>query len=212
MTPPTRRTDVIRLPHIALAAVVAVTLAGCTPTAEPSVINTPEIEWQTEAPVENDRYAEAARAADLGAVLAWNFHDFTIEQLSSTVTPELAEAYYENFQPLQRLTFPGPRPSSVISVTENSAGDGASVLVCRVSQGWLMTNEEPRPVADLAAGTETTYVVVTSDSGNLVVESEQPSGLSCDATEAAIGYFTPAPTIPKKIASADVRAPIGYRK
>ena len=192
------------------ALAVTALLAGCTPSSEPTVLPSTEIDWLDSAPADDDPYAAAARAADLGSVLAWNAHDFTITQLTSTVTPELAAAYYENFQPLQRLVFPGPRPSSVISVVENDSGDGAQVVLCRVSKGWQLSSDETRPIADLTAGTETTYTVVTSSAGSLVVSAEQPSGIACDATSAAVGYFEPTPVIPDKLENDDVRPPIGY--
>ena len=135
----------------------------------------------------SDRYVVATRAADLGAVLASNAHDFSIEQLSSTVSLDVAAMYYESFEPLKRFIFRGPRPAVVIETTENDAGDGARVILCRVSDGWKVEEGEARPSVDLSAGTETEYTIVTSAEGELIVDSVQPSGRACDATGAAVG-------------------------
>ena len=211
----TRTTTISAVAGVGVVLASALALAGCSPTnvpadTTPTVVDTPRIDWQNGAPSETDLYVQAARAADLGTVLAWNAHDFTIEQLSSTVTPGLAAFYFERFEPVERRAYPGPRPSTVVEVTENAAGDGALVVLCRVSEDWRVSVEHPQPEVDLTTGTETTYTVISSESGDLVVSNVEASGAVCDASSASVGYFWPTPNVPDLAETEDVRAPIGY--
>ena len=198
--------------HVALCAgillAITVPLTGCSGESDPTVVETPEIEWQDGPPADEGRFVDAARAADLGFAIAYNAHDFTVAQLTDSMSREMTILYYEAFEPAHLFAIPGPSPATVISVTENATG--AEVILCEFSVGWAVSADDPEPRLDLTAGTETTYTVVTAESGDLIVDHVQPSGLACDATGAAVGYFEPAPTIPQKLTKSDVRAPLGY--
>ena len=196
------------------AAVALLALVGCGrahEVSEPNVIATPNI-VETQAatsPLESDPHVQAIRAYLLGYVLAVNFQDFTIEQYTSTRTPEQVFSGYERFMAGEDL-FAGPRILAPLSVTPTNTG-GAVVEVCRTAKHYDMDSStgEPRPPQLRDTIQDTYFVEPSPDGGQLVVTPSEILGSSsgCSLDEASIGTFDP---LPKQLDHDDVVKPIGY--
>ncbi|UCR89984.1 hypothetical protein [Mycetocola spongiae] len=204
-------------------------LAACAPeepTPEPekpaTVINTPTQIWKDgitpSGPLEDDEWVQAVRRYEIGTALAWNTGDFTISQLTSVVEyPEDISRPYAQ-QGNAPYVYLAPRPFVVIS-SEPSPGaeppsSGRRVTICAAPQiDWILPavpfdRASPRLGNDnsgIFRAVLRTYTVGKLDNGNYDVSGG--GGDKCDATGAAIGYFDPAPTLPKTPVTKPVRQP-----
>jgi hypothetical protein len=202
------------------AAAVAITLTlggvlalSACESPGPTEVATPEIVWETPAPTGapyDDPYVEAAYAASLGFVLASNAADFTISQLTSTTTAKRIDEMYQahlarfgkdNENP---IAYVGPLPRSVISVEENPDGSGAVVRVCDISGEWYVSADHADATTEDVAPLSLRLVVV-DDGGTLKLDEVLGGDVAeCDASDAAIGRFEPAP----ELSSGSVRGPL----
>lgn len=207
----------------ALAVVaVAASLAACAPrTPTPTEIPVPEIAWQPSEPsggFVDDPYGKVVYDANLAFVLANNAHDYSITQLGDSLTTGMIDEYYESYLK-QYVTlnadpraYVGPFPRIVTDVIENTAGDGAEVVVCGASTDWYVSADHPAATSlgdDAVSGS--IFVITDPVDGRLKVASTQGTGNACDPGRGMpAGRFVPEPKPVDDIAADQVVAPIGY--
>jgi len=204
---------VIRVRTLVVLAAAGVLLAGCTPTTPdgPTVIPDPAIEAEIEptSALESDPWVQAARAADLGYILAANGGDFSIAQYTSTRSERVAKLEFGAWKTSyvtnggEPRMVPGPSVLLPIDVVEES--DGATVRFCDASSDWFVSDGHPEADFDLAKGVVTEFRLT----GDGLLDSRSPSTTACDATGAPVGRFDPVPQLPTSITEADVRPPLG---
>lgn len=212
------------LARSAVVAAAALVLAGCaTPAQEqqrseaPTEIETPEIVWEAGPPqgeFESDPAVVAARAANLGMALARNAHDFTIDQLTDYVDSDYIEWMYEN--DLKEVKagspelYPGPVPLSVTEVVDN--GETTDVVFCALTSDWIISADHPEASVDLGNASELTFSMRPDDDGTFVLVDVAVALKECDASQAAVGRFSPAPVLPESVPVDSVRPPTGYQE
>jgi hypothetical protein len=198
-----------------LTTLALLALVGCTPTA--TEYETPEIVWITDgtSPLESDPWLQAARAQDLGTRLAYNTHDFTIPQLTSTRTDGSIDSLYDYFvtrfvdREDPPIAYPGPAVWLPLAVEESDDGSRAVVRVCAASDSWLLTADGETPF-DITEGHELELEVANDPkSGKVLVLSRAELLTECDATGAPVGRFEPKPDVPERLTESEVRAPLG---
>ena len=182
------------------------------------MIPTPDIVWEQDgtSPLEDDPFVVAARASELGYVLAANSLDFTIEQFTSTRSERralLEFGYWEgSYITLEGdpVAYPGPSILLPISVEPNAAGDGGAVIeFCDASGPFIITESQAVARYDVTQGHPSTWTLETDPvSGVLEVVDKRGSQASCDASGAPVGRFDPAPERRESIEASDVRAPL----
>lgn len=195
---------------------VVLMLVGCvsvspvptpTPTGDPSREPTPEIvgETVTSSPLESDRWVIAARAADLGYILAVNSGDFSIAQFVKTRSAEVAQRQFEAWAD-QNLdtgkiadTYPGPSVLIPLEVVVSDDGLGAEVSFCHATGYWT-------DGAALENSRVSRYRMQLTD-GAIVFDTLVATDTACDATGAAIATFDPAPVREAALTASDVTPP-----
>ena len=206
-----------RGPGVAAPIVAALLIAGCVPSA-PSQTNgasSPPIEYRapavvgetvSESPLESDEWVIAARAAQLGYVLAANSADFSIEPFVSTFTTRGAYLAYSTFLYRavggDRVPFTWSGPTILIPIAVEPVDEStAKVWFCDGSD-FLATGD----TNDLLNGVE---IIITLErvNGEIRESSSARSLDGCDATGAPIAMFDPAPTPLGSITKADVVPP-----
>ncbi|WP_309617791.1 hypothetical protein [Salinibacterium sp.] len=198
---------------LGVAVVAAVVLAGCTPSRVPVVegptmIATPTIVGATvsDSPLEVDEWVIAARAADLGYVLASNNADFSISQFTSTHSENATAGRFYDWRGSHADTgeaafvYPGPSVMQVVSVVSDGP-DSATVTFCDGSDYWIegapaLTDGRPRAF------------YMARDGSTILFSSSSISFTVCDASGAPVGRFDPVPTELGVLTKADVRAPL----
>lgn len=191
------------------AALLALTLSACTAPPlqrQPTIVDTPAILWDVAptSPLEQNKYVQALRAADIGAAMAINLHDFSILQFANTrdarenikgyesyVLSVFGNFRQEKYEPYVVL---GPARWVPISVTPNAGDTGAFVSACFIGTP-IESAEGLRGVGE--EGHLATFEVITDlESGLLVTAaSSSSSSTACDASEAPVGRFSPVPTL-----------------
>jgi hypothetical protein len=197
-------------------AAVSVLLSGCqtqppapSPSAEgPTVIETPAIVGDTvsASPLESDEWVVAARAADLGSLLAMNSADFTIEQYTSTRSELTAKDEFLAWRGAnvgsENAPFMWPGPSVLLPLSVDVDDDGATVSFCNGSNYWADGDSA------LVDGRVTDFRMVR-DGSRILISYRSVSTTVCDATAAAIGRFDPVPAQLGPLEESDVRPPLG---
>ena len=205
------------------AVAMLVLVVGCAPgkwdRSVATEIVTPDIVWDDGPPAgewEANEFVKAARAAELGIVLAQNSHDYTIEQLTDHVAPDFIAWLYENDLHMLDVGVrvpqinPGPLPLGVMSVTETA--DGADVEFCSPSGKWAVYADHPNPDVDPKNGVTTTISMVRTEDGAILLTETGGVLTECDATGIAVGRFSPEPELPDEVPIDAVRPPLGYEK
>lgn len=187
---------------------LAVLLAGCTPAPEPAPA--PTIAWSPAEPsgtYEDTDWVQTIRIYTREWALAFNSHDFTspalAEVVSSSQISRLAREQRGFAEDSEYKYFPGPLPSTVVSLTED--GDTARVIVCEPTPAWLISKDHPEPSLDGA--TEAIYNLTRTDDGAVRIESIGATEQTCDLSDASIGTFDPQPDLSVSYSADDVKAP-----
>jgi hypothetical protein len=197
---------------LALAVVV-----GCTPQPVPSPTPEPDpsrVPWVmpdivgetvSDSPLESDEWVIAARASELGVVLASNAADFSIEPLRSTLTADSAREQFRHFISRSTgddlpLTWPGP---AILLPLEVEVRDAVHVTVrfCDGSDYWI--DEDASRLARGVLGT----VSLERTADGIRRTSRSTSRDRCDATGAPIARFDPAPVPLGPLTEDDVVPP-----
>lgn len=201
-------------------------LTGCVPPErKQTVVETPKIIWRDGAPdaeLDSNVWVKALRDYNTARVLSENLHDFSITQLTDTVIPsEIGTGYTNQLTDVQRsggtlkylTAYPGPIPFIPLSVTEAPDGASAEIVVCVVSDGWVVTRTSKKhPTLDLSEARQAGYRMVRGSDDKIRYKVGWGSTKECDATNMKFGYFTPSPTIPESITAKDIIPPIRNKK
>lgn len=191
------------------AALLALTLSACTTPPlqrQPTIVDTPAILWDVAptSPLEDNKYVQALRAADIGAAMAINLHDFSILQFANTRDARQGVEGYENYlnavfgnfrqEKFEPYVILGPARWVPLSVTPNAGGNGAFVSACFIGTP-IESAEGLRGVGE--EGRLATFEVTTDLESGLLVTAAMSSGstTACDASEAPVGRFSPVPTL-----------------
>lgn len=175
----------------------------------PTVVETPKIIWQDgitpTSPLEQDTLVKTARAAEVGAAMAWNMGDFTIAQFTNNWTHEyavfLSDLYTSGTTSVH--VSPGPSPWTPIRIVESNSRGGI-IEVCALEthpreRSWLRSSSGPGGYYD-RTDASLYQITLTKERGRyrLITQAySQPKG-PCDGSTVPVGYFDPQPKLPKK--------------
>lgn len=192
--------------------VLLLTLTACDPY-QPSVVETPAIVWEPSAPTNDDRFEVAVRDYEIGYAVAFNAHDFTVKQLTSTTTTPRIDAIYESFRSqyisanADPRVYAGPLPFAVVKVVPHG-DDAATVTVCYAISEWWIESGHPKPEVDLAADGQLATYTVEMDQGVLKVTNVRATAEPCKISEISVGLFDALPKPPESISERDIRPPL----
>ena len=211
---------------IAMLALAALSVTGCSTGPDPSDLATPEVVWPSGEPsglFEDTEWVKAFRAEQVAEAVAWNAMDFSDKNLVESLGYQAAKDYAENrlswrhdfvitgdAKIARENLMPGPEPTAVLDVIDDGS-QGATLVVC--SESRLDQTGRQLYVYDARSRGEGQHWV-NGVSGNRLpsgAKSKDAYDAECEATTIPVGNFDPAP-VPNLDPDAKVIGPAAKDK